>query len=254
MMKIWAQRGCSRNYPENTITAFKMAVTLFEQHKEKEQGLTGIELDVQMTKDLQLVVIHDETVDRTTDGYGFVREYTLEELQNLHIYTGEKEPERIPTLNEVLSFLRPYLKEGLMLNIELKSENARYNGIEGMVYDAVKHHDLIGNVSYSSFYAKSLEIMRKADKEADIGILSEKASDCLYKIHGGCGANAIHPCYKGIDIDKSAMEGYPVRVWFIEDQFPIMGSRMNTYYVNNLEKKGVTDVFLNEPEYYLNGC
>ena len=61
-MKIWAHRGCSQQYPENTMTAFAKAAQL--------EGLTGIELDIQMTKDGEIVVIHDERVDRTTDGIG----------------------------------------------------------------------------------------------------------------------------------------------------------------------------------------
>ena len=68
-MKIWAHRGCSQIYPENTITAFEKAL--------KIPGLTGIELDIQLTADGELVVIHDERVDRTTDGFGFVKDYTL---------------------------------------------------------------------------------------------------------------------------------------------------------------------------------
>ena len=68
-MKIWAHRGCSQRYPENTMSAFEKAAQL--------QGLAGIELDIQMTKDGQIVVIHDERVDRTTDVTGCVQDYTL---------------------------------------------------------------------------------------------------------------------------------------------------------------------------------
>ena len=76
-MKIWAHRGCSQRYPENTLLAFEQAAAV--------QNLTGIELDIQMTKDGELVVIHDERVDRTTEGIGFVRDYTLSQLKKLHI-------------------------------------------------------------------------------------------------------------------------------------------------------------------------
>ena len=74
-MKIWAHRGCSQNYPENTMTAFKKAIEL--------KGLSGIELDIQLTKDNQMVVIHDERVDRTTGGIGFVRDYSYEEIKQI---------------------------------------------------------------------------------------------------------------------------------------------------------------------------
>ena len=67
-MRLWAHRGCSQRYPENTLIAFEKAAAI--------QSLIGIELDIQLTKDGEIVVIHDERVDRTTDGTGFVRDYT----------------------------------------------------------------------------------------------------------------------------------------------------------------------------------
>ena len=74
-MKVYAHRGYSGAYPENTMLAFRKA---------EEAGSDGIELDVQLTKDGQVVVIHDENVDRTTDGKGLVCDYTLAELQKLN--------------------------------------------------------------------------------------------------------------------------------------------------------------------------
>lgn len=82
-MKIWAHRGCSLRYPENTLLAFEKAANL--------DGLEGIELDVQMSKDGGLVIIHDEQLDRTTDGTGFVKDYTLSELKKFHIKTINNE-------------------------------------------------------------------------------------------------------------------------------------------------------------------
>ena len=114
-MKIWAHRGCSQNYPENTLTAFGKAAEL--------KHLAGIEFDVQLTKDDKLVVIHDERVDRTTDGVGFVRDFTLKEIKNLAIYTGSEKIERIPTLKEVLELASDRLKRDndFKINIELNS-------------------------------------------------------------------------------------------------------------------------------------
>ena len=84
-MRIWAHRGCSLRYPENTLTAFQKAAELFDKR------LTGIELDEQLTRDGEMVVIHDERIDRTTDGFGFVRDHTLKELKTFHIHTGREE-------------------------------------------------------------------------------------------------------------------------------------------------------------------
>ena len=96
-MKLWAHRGCSQRYPENTLLAFEKAAQI--------NGLTGIELDIQLTKDGRMVVIHDERVDRTTDGIGYVREYTLEEIRKLKIDAGTGKKEVIPTIEEVLDLL-----------------------------------------------------------------------------------------------------------------------------------------------------
>jgi glycerophosphoryl diester phosphodiesterase len=107
-MKIWAHRGCSQRYPENTLLAFEKAMQI--------KGLTGIELDIQLTKDNHMVVIYDEKVNRTTNGCGNVQDFTLEEIRRLKCRKGQ----RIPTIEEVLDLLEPAMRDGLMLNIELK--------------------------------------------------------------------------------------------------------------------------------------
>ena len=118
-MKIWAHRGCSRMYPENTLLAFEKAAAV--------QGLTGIELDIQLTRDGRMVVCHDERVDRTTDGTGEVRGFSLSELKRLRIDAGGGRYERIPTIEEVLDLLGPRLKSGFKLNIELKNSVFPYD-------------------------------------------------------------------------------------------------------------------------------
>lgn len=90
------------------------------------KGLEGIELDVQLTKDGELVVIHDERVDRTTEGIGFVRDYTLDQLKKLHIYVDDRPSQRILTMAEVLDLTERRVKEGMKLNIELKTGSYPY--------------------------------------------------------------------------------------------------------------------------------
>lgn len=172
-------------YPENTLTAFKKAAEI--------DGLTGIELDIQLTKDGHLVVFHDETIDRTTDGCGELRQYTLSELKELRIDAGNGKPEKIPAMEEVFDLLQGKMKQGLKMNIELKNSVFPYEGMEQKIIDMVHQYDLQNNVIYSSFSALSLERIRQLDSEAEIGILDTKASDCLYKLKGGCGADALHP-------------------------------------------------------------
>ncbi len=240
-MRIWAHRGCSQLYPENTLLAFEKAAAV--------QNLTGIELDIQITKDGELVVIHDERVDRTTEGIGFVRDYTLSQLKKLHIYADSHPSQMIPTMNEVFDMLEQKLKTGFRLNIELKNGIFPYDGMEEKIVELVHKRGLQEVVIYSTFYAKSLEKLRKADKNAELGILDSRVSDCLYKAKGGCGAVALHPFWKSIDLTAQELEGYTVRAWMSGHLYPEKptGGKLD---LAALERQGITDIILNEPEVY----
>ena len=240
-MRIWAHRGCSQLYPENTLLAFEKAAAV--------QNLTGIELDIQITKDGELVVIHDERVDRTTEGIGFVRDYTLSQLKKLHIYADSHPSQMIPTMNEVFDMLEQKLKTGFRLNIELKNGIFPYDGMEEKIVELVHKRGLQEAVVYSTFYAKSLEKLRKADKIAELGILDSRVSDCLYKAKGGCGAVALHPFWKSIDLTAQELEGYTVRAWMSGHLYPEKptGGKLD---LAALERQGITDIILNEPEVY----
>lgn len=241
-MKIWAHRGCSQRYPENTLLAFEKAISL--------RNLTGIELDIQLTKDGQLVVIHDERVDRTTEGTGFVRDYTLSELKRLHIYADDNPTQTIPTMEEVLDLLEPRLKSGFKLNIELKNSIYPYEGMEEKIVELVHKKSVQNSIVYSTFYAKSLEKLRKLDSSAELGILDKKASDCMYKIKGDCGATALHPFWRAIDLTKEELEGYTVRAWLSGHLYPEKptGTKLD---IDALKQSGITDIILNEPEMYV---
>ena len=231
-------------YPENTLTAFRKAAEI--------DGLTGIELDIQLTKDGHLVVFHDETIDRTTDGYGELRQYTLSELKELRIDAVGGKQEKIPAMEEVFDLLQGKMKQGLKMNIELKNSVFPYEGMEQKIIDIVHQYGLQNHVIYSSFSALSLERIRQLDSEAEIGILDTKASDCLYKLKGGCGADALHPFWRGMDLPKEKLRGYPVRAWLTGHLYPERptGTKLDLTF---LKKQGITDVFLNEPERYLEG-
>lgn len=241
-MKIWAHRGCSQRYPENTLLAFEKAASI--------EGLTGIELDIQLTKDGEPVVIHDERVDRTTEAIGFVREYTLSQLRGLHIYAGDNPVQMIPTMDEVFDLLEKRLKSGLKLNIELKNSVYPYEGMEEKIIKMVHKRGLQSAVVYSTFYAKSLERLKLLDSDAELGILDSKASDCMYKIKGGCGAVAIHPFWKGMDLTAKQLDGYIVRAWMSGHLYPEKPTGVKIDFAP-LEAQGITDIILNEPEAYI---
>lgn len=241
-MKIWAHRGCSQMYPENTLLAFEKAMNV--------QGLTGIELDIQLTKDGELVVIHDERVDRTTEGIGFVRDFTLSQLKKLNIYADDNATQSIPTMREVFDLLETRLKSGLKLNIELKNSVYSYSGMEEKIIEMVHNRGLEKAIVYSTFYAKSLEKLKTLDTDAELGILDSKVSDCIYKNKGGCGATALHPFWRGIDLTKAELAGYTIRAWMSGHLYPEKptGGRLD---FAQLEEQGITDIILNEPEVYL---
>ena len=128
-MKVFAHRGFSGKYPENTMLAFKKA---------EEVGCYGIELDVQLTKDDEIVIMHDETIDRTTSGTGNIRDYTYQELCLVDCYgkfEGKYDFQRIPTLREYLTWVKD---TGLVTNIELKNSVYYYEHLEEKVIDMVR--------------------------------------------------------------------------------------------------------------------
>lgn len=239
-IKIWAHRGCSMMYPENTLIAFEKAAQL--------DGITGIEFDVQLTSDGEIVVIHDETVDRTTDGTGRVCDYTLSELKKLSI--------QIPTFKEVLELLAPYCREnGLRLNIELKNSVVRYEGMEQMVVDMIAEFGLERYVVYSSFNHDSIGFVRRISPNANVAYLAEDYHRCMdgIKKYGG---HAIHPSMIGMPVNKTDVDdlkesGMSVRMW--NGSEPLYGQcrtlpdkDLREYY-----RLGATDIFTNVPERYL---
>lgn len=241
-MKIWAHRGCSQNYPENTITAFSKAVAL--------RWLTGIELDIQMTKDDEIVVIHDERVDRTTDGIGYVKDFTYVQLRKLAIETGIGRKEKIPSIIEVLDCIQKRMKTGLLLNIELKNSNIPYEKMEDKILNLIAKGNLQEQVIYSTFYTKSLRRIKDLEPKAVIGVLDTKVSECFYKRNGCFGVDdsiALHPSWKAIDLTREQLTGQTVRAWMTGHLYPEKptGTKLD---LHKLENMGITDVFLNEPE------
>lgn len=140
--KIFGHRGFSGKYPENTMLAFKKAV---------EIGVDGIEFDVQLTSDGEVVIIHDERVDRTTNGSGNVRSFTLSELKELDAsatFAGQYGKNEIPTLREYFEYVKD---KDIVTNIELKTGVFVYPGIEKKVIDLVKEFGLDDKIIFSSF-------------------------------------------------------------------------------------------------------
>lgn len=249
MPNIWAHRGCSLAYPENTLSAFQAAAEI--------QGITGIELDIQLTKDNVMVVIHDETVDRTTNGSGNVRDFTLVELKELKIAGRDGATEHIPAMEEVFQLLKKYCFEnGLLINIELKNSKVRYEGMEQMILEMVQEYGLEDYVIYSSFLPESMQFLKLLNPNAKTGILGSDEVLCRQKMKE-IQADAIHPWIGGLsmissDESKEKRENAcPVRVWNTEEPFFGQDRILREKNMLKYSKLGTTDVITNVPELYL---
>ena len=151
--KVFAHRGSKGTHPENTLPAFEEAVLA---------GADGIELDVHLSKDGELMVIHDETIDRTTTGSGYIRDLTKKEIQTYDAgswFSEEYKELVVPTLEEVTYFLTQLNFKGI-LNIEMKTDKIHYDGIEQKIHTWMMSEDWPFEFMYSTFNTKSLEIIK----------------------------------------------------------------------------------------------
>ena len=163
---IWAHRGMSLQYPENTLEAFRAAAEL-------GPALGGIETDVQLSKDGVVMIFHDETLDRVTDTKGNLRDFTFEELRRVKIMRHDGTFTQIPTLEEVLALLKPYCeKNGLRLNLELKTSVYRYEGIEKKTLEIVRKYGMEKYVLYSSFLMDSIRQIKELNPKAETAMLA----------------------------------------------------------------------------------
>jgi len=232
-MKIYAHRGYSGRYPENTMLAFREAA---------KTGCDGIELDVQVTKDGQLVVFHDESIDRTTDGTGYIRDYTLEELRKFNAaarWDGKFGFEPIPTFEEYCEFASG---EKFVTDVEIKTGVYYYEQIEEKTLEMIKKYGLCDRVFFSSFNHSSITILRRLAPEIKCGALVE---------HEGLGNpgyycekmdfQCFHPgwkCMSKEDVESCKAHGIELNVWTVNDMDILQ--RMCEY--------GVDGVITNFPE------
>lgn len=162
MVKNFAHRGFKGRYPENTMIAFEKAI---------EAGCHGIEFDVHLTKDQEIVIIHDETLEGTTNGSGRVQDHTLKELKALdasHKYYESYGRQEIPTLREYFELVK---NTDLISNIELKTGIYEYPGIEEKVFDLMKEFHLEEKVLISSFNHESILRIKEIAPTIKCGLL-----------------------------------------------------------------------------------
>ena len=163
--QIVAHRGLPEDYPENTIIAYRHALMLH---------IDMLEIDVHYTKDKELVVIHDDTIDRTSNGKGKVSDFTLKELKALDFgfYKGEKfKGESIPTFDEVLD-LADNFSQKLLIEIKKPSQ---YPNIENMIVDKLKERQISkSKVILQSFDFDCVKKLSAMNLDYELGLLISK--------------------------------------------------------------------------------
>lgn len=231
--KVWAHRGASAYAPENTLEAFALAAG---------QGADGVELDVQMTLDHELVVAHDETIDRVSNGSGYIKDYTLGQLKELRFNRlfPEYQDASIPTLREVYELLKP---TGVTVNVELKTGIIQYEGLEERVLLLAEEMEMKDRVIYSSFCHPSLVKLRGLDPSVYTGLLySDGWIDVAQYGRNTVHVNALHPALYHMQDEKlvstAAAWGLALHVWTVNDR----------EHMKMLAEQGVSAIITNHPD------
>lgn len=203
---VTAHRGASSVAPENTMAAMVAAV---------EAGAEFAELDVALSRDGEVVLMHDRTLDRTTNGTGEVGEYSLEELRGLEaggwfsqVFTGEP----IPTLREVIRFAKGQLK----LNIEIKNSQEEPT-IAAAVVDIIRSEDFVKECMVTSFSRETVEEVKRIAPEITTGFIF--GEDYPADVFQG-GWEVLSSNHKVVDstfVARAKEGGKKVHVWTVDD-------------------------------------
>ena len=201
----YAHRGASEYAPENTLSSFYLGLL---------QGANGIETDVQRTKDGVLVLFHDDTVDRVTDGKGRLSDYTLDELKKLKVYGNSTTSfyDRIVTLKE---FLEKFAFYDIHFAIELKGE-----GVEEETLSLVKEFGILEKTTFTSFKFDYIKKIKELDKNARVGwltkIVGDKETEELLNIQGEEMAPKAE-CITEDLMKKLRSKGLGIRAWGVSN-------------------------------------
>jgi len=194
VIEVIGHRGAAGLEPENTLRSIRRAI---------EIGVDRVEIDVRVTKDGRLVVIHDETVDRTTNGHGYVRDMTFEEIRKLDAGKGEK----VPTLEEALNLTRGKV----ILQIELKVAEATEPTIE-----LIEENGAEREVVITSFIHSLLKKVRYLNPAIRTGALFFDVQEDIFERTISACAEAIHIYYRNITpklVENAHKRGLKVVAW-----------------------------------------
>lgn len=203
---IYGHRGYPARFPEKSLQGFEYAC---------EHGIDGIETDVQMSADGHLVIMHDERVDRTTDGTGWIADLTRTQLKGMRLANGE----HIPSLREALTVLSHY---DVMVNIEFKTGKIRYPGIEALTQDYVEQFDMQDRVIYSSFNHDSINVVHTLAPKMKTAWLTSRV---LMGATLPSYLEAVHIEHYNAHLDKAQ------RVWTVDDPLQMKQLMREKYVV-----------------------
>ncbi|MBM7552378.1 glycerophosphoryl diester phosphodiesterase [Thalassobacillus pellis] len=212
---IYAHRGASKLAPENTMPAFELAY---------HAGADGIETDVQLTKDRVPILIHDENLRRTTNGTGFVQDYTYDEIKRLDAgswLSSKFSDTPIVSLEEFLSWVQD---KSMYLNIELKTKVIAYKDIEQKVYELLCHFGLVEKTVISSFNSDSIKRMQAVAPEIATAFLTSQNIKDLPSFAKQLGVSALHTKYRLLNqklVDNCRKEGIDLRIYTVNKASPL---------------------------------
>jgi len=224
---IFGHRGASNYAPENTLAAFQLAF---------EQGAKAIELDVMLSKDEEVMVIHDHTVERTTNGVGSVAEMEYGQLKKLDagIHFPKYKGEKIPTLKEVFDLVQgKYL-----VNIELKNLHSVRDSLVEKVVELVIKHKMEESVLFSSFLPTNIRKVRRMSPHIPAGLLvSDGIAGKLEQasLFRWLSPEFIHPHFSQVNeryVKNEHRHKRRVNVWTVNEKPDIM--RMIEYQVDGI--------------------
>ena len=238
-MEIWGHRGAYSHAPENTLTGFQMAA---------DMGADGVEFDIQLTRDGEIVVIHDETIDRTSDGSGWVKDLTLSQLKKQNFNKrGITQPffMEIPTLTEVFGLIK---QTHLKMNVEFKTGVIRYEGIESKALDMAARFCVLERIVWSSFNHYSVQRLKHLAPEAETALLCSGGILVTGEQCVKTGASALHPDLSQLLrfpelVEDCHSQGIAVRVWTINKLAEYLYARdlgVDAVFSNTIDVKWIT--------------
>ncbi len=228
--QVTAHRGASKKAPENTLAAFRNAL---------DSGADYIELDVQLTKDGQLVVFHDEKLDRTTDGTGKLTDFTYDELQQLSAgsWFGKDEEfaeERIPLLSEVFELIG----NDILLNIEIKNHGDVLLTAEKTV-DMINEYDFENSCYVTSFSYAAVKRVKQLDPDIKTGLIANVATTTAFTQLKYIDALSMnHLLVNATVVNNAHQNGKRIFVWTVD----------NNSEIKNMMALGVDNIITNRPE------